>query len=268
MIHKTLITASALLLVLGVVKGRDAWSYLSTACGQVSRSVEEGVPIEFQIERARKMVADLTPEVRDSMQVIAREEIELERLNQQIQQAEEASSDRKEAILRLQSDLGGGGQVFHYAGRSYSEAQVREDLSRRFTRFKIDAETLKHLTTMRDARQRNLDAARQKLTAMVAAQKNLEADLTNLEAQQKLVTVAQASSDLVFDDSQLARAKELISDLRTRLDVAAKLASVDVSIEGEIALDEADSTDVSDQVADYFGLGAAEETHVAADTRK
>ena len=127
-------------------------------------------------------------------------------------------------------------------------------LSRRFSRFKVSDETLSHLESMLDARSKNLDAARQKLTAMVSAQKKLETDITNLEAKRKLVEVAQASSDVIFDDSQLARAKELITDIRTKLDVAAKLANADVNYHAEIPLDAADSEDVTEQVAAYFEL--------------
>ena len=58
---------------------------------------------------------------------------------------------------------------------------------------------------MRDARQRNLDAARQKLATMMSAQRQLLVEVENLEAKLKLVEVAQASSDLHLDDSQLAR---------------------------------------------------------------
>jgi len=80
-------------------------------------------------------------------------------------------------------------------------------------------------------------------------------DIQNLEAKHKLVEVAQASSDFVFDDSQLARAKELITDIRTRLDVAAKLANADVNVKTEIRIDDPASSDITDQVAAYFGLG-------------
>ncbi len=114
------------------------------------------------------------------------------------------------------------------------------------------------MSQMRDARQRNLDATRQKLTTMIAAQKNLEADILNLEAKRKLVAVAQASSDVIFDDSKLARAKELITDIRSRLDVAARLANADTHFRGEIPLDSAQSQDVTDQVAAYFELDGAD----------
>jgi hypothetical protein len=64
----------------------------------------------------------------------------------------------------------------------------------------------------------------------------------------------------VFDDSQLARCKELITDIRTRLDVAAKLANADVNIEVEIPIDEATPSDITDQVAEYFDLNGADES--------
>jgi len=107
---------------------------------------------------------------------------------------------------------------------------------------------------MRDAREKNLDAARQKLSAMINARRKLEVDVQNLEAKRKLVEVAQASSEYVFDDSQLALAKELITDIRTRLDVAAKLANADVNVQTEIPLNEAAPADITDQVTQYFKL--------------
>ena len=137
----------------------------------------------------------------------------------------------KNDILRLQADLGQNKDVYHYASRTYTCDEVKQDLARRFNRFKVADDTLASMKQMRDAREKNLDAAQQKLAAMINARRKLEVDVQNLEAKRKLVEVAQASSDYVFDDSQLARAKELITDIRTRLDVAAKLANADVNVE-------------------------------------
>ena len=131
---------------------------------------------------------------------------------------------------------------------------MKQDLSRRFNRFKVSDDTLASMKQMRDARQKNLDAAHQKLSAMINARRKLDVDVQNLEAKRKLVEVAQASSDYVFDDSQLARAKELITDIRTRLDVAAKLANADVNVQTEIPLNDSAPADITDQVTEYFKL--------------
>lgn len=264
MIRKAIITALGLTLAAGFVFGTSVFSYVSTGYDRITSSVEESVPMEFQIDRARKMVADLNPEIRNSMHVIAKEEVALDQLNERINQAEANTAKAKDQIMQLQADLGNNKRVYHYAGRSYSASQVKEDLTRRFTRFKVDDETLEHLRQMRDARQANLDAARQKLTAMMSAQKNLETDIANLEAKHKLVEVAQASSEIVFDDSQLSRAKQLITDIRTRLDVSAKLANASVDVQAEIPLDQPASEDIVDQVAEYFDRESPQEVEVAA----
>jgi len=264
MIKKALFAVVGLGLVTVLLFGRDAASYVSTTYYRLTNSVKDSVPVEFQIDRARGMVHDLEPEIRRAMHVIAKEEVALEQLNKQIEAAEEKATKDKSEILRLQADLGTNKDRYRYASRTYTPDQVKQDLSRRFVRFKVADETLANLTSMRDARERNLDAAQQKLAAMINARRKLEVDVANLEAKRKLVEVAQASSDYVFDDSQLARAKELINDIRTQLDVAAKLANADVNVEVEIPLDEGETADITDQVAQYFGLGGSpdDETNV------
>ncbi|MEO1496398.1 MAG: hypothetical protein AAFV43_04530 [Planctomycetota bacterium] len=254
MLKKIIVSTLAVTLLAGVSVGTDIGSYLSTAYQRVTSCASDAVPTDFQIDRAKQLVAELAPEVREAMRAIAKEEIALERIDERIATAEERATKGKQDIVRLQSDLQAGDKVFHYAGRNYTRSQVVEDLSRRFTRHKVGDETLDHLRTMRDARQQNLSAAREKLTAMVSTQKQLEADLVNLQAKQNLLAVAQASTDIALDNSRLARAKELIADIRAKLDVSAKLAHADASLPGEIVLDPQESTDISEQVAAYFGL--------------
>ena len=255
MIKKALFTVVALGLVTVFVFGRDAASYVTTTYHRVTGAVKESVPIEFQIDRATSMVRDLEPEIRRSMHVIAKEEVAVEQLNKQIASAEDKAGKDKREILRLQADLSQNKDVYRYASRNYSAGEVKQDLARRFNRFKVTDDTLTSLKSMRDARDRNLDAAQQKLSAMVDARRKLAVDVENLKAKHKLVQVAQATSDYQFDESQLARAKELITDIRTQLDVAAKLANADVNVQAEIPLDESAATDITDQVAEYFGLG-------------
>lgn len=263
MIKKAILTVVGLGLTTIVLFGRDAASYVGTTYHRLTSSVKESVPTEFQIDRAQAMVRDLEPEIRRSMHVIAKEEVALESLNKQIAGSEQKAEKDKSDILRLQADLGQNKDVYRYASRSYSSEQVKQDLARRFSRFKVTDETLSNLKGMRDARERNLDAAQQKLATMINARRKLEVEVENLRAKHKLVQVAQATSDYQFDESQLSRAKELIADIRTQLDVQAKLANADVNVEVEIPLDETTPSDITDQVADYFQLGGAKKEPVA-----
>ncbi|MEX2317494.1 MAG: hypothetical protein WD669_10110 [Pirellulales bacterium] len=255
MIKKVLFLGVGLALASVVLYGTSAKSYLKTGYHRLTNSVNETVPVEFQIDRARQMVRDLEPEIRNSMHVIAKEEVAVEQLKKQVEAAQSQAEKEKGDIMRLQADLGKNKDIYRYASRTYTVGEVKDDLARRFSRFKVSDDTLASMKQMRDAREKNLDAAQQKLAAMINARRKLDIDIQNLEAKRKLVEVAQASSEYVFDDSQLARAKELITDIRTRLDVAAKLANADVNVQTEIALDDATPSDITDQVAEYFGIG-------------
>ena len=256
MIKKTILTVLGVGLVAGLLFGRDAFSYLRTSANRVSESVQNSVPTDFQIDRARQMVSELTPVIREAMHVIAREEVALEQLDEQIVAAENNSNKLQREILTLQEDLTNGKSTFRYASRTYDRNDVERSLKSKFARYKVDDETLTALRQMRDARAANLMAAREKYAAMVSSQKKLETDLKCLDAKRHLVEVAQATSEIPFDDTQLARTKKLINDIRTSLDVKARIANADVDVVTEISLDPQESGDITEQVASYFNLGA------------
>lgn len=258
MIKKAIVAGVGVALVGTFLFGRDVASYVGTSAGWIKDSVKGSVPVEFEIERARRMVHDLVPDIRKNMHLIAREEVEVDRLSDQIAQTASQQDQDKENLVRLKSDLSTDAPTFHYAGRSYTRDQVKLDLANRFERYKTRDLTLESLREMYDARQRSLDAARQKLEGMLASKRQLEVEVQNLEARLKMVEAAQTTSEHSFDDSQLSRAKELITDLRSRLDVAERLVGSEGFFQGEIPLNEPVADDIVDQVTQYLDGDAGE----------
>src|SRR4051812_16324924 len=115
MIRKVLFTGVGLALLVGVVMGTNAKSYVKTGYHRLTNSVNETVPVEFQIDRAKQMVVDLEPEIRNSMHVIAKEEVAVEQLNKQIDGSQTQADKEKGEIMRLQADLGQNKNVYRYA---------------------------------------------------------------------------------------------------------------------------------------------------------
>lgn len=263
MVKKLLLGGAAATLVSLVLFGREAASYVCTSAGWVKDSVKNSVPIEFEIERARRMVRDLVPDIRKNMHVIAKEEVEVERLDKQIQEAETRLAKDRGDLLKLKDDLSTGKSHFQYAGHRYTADRVKVDLANRFERFKTKDATLASLKEMHSARERSLEAARNKLTGMLDAKRKLEVDVEHLEARLKMVEAAQTSSDYKFDDSQLSRVKELVTDLRTRLTVAEKLVNAEGALGDEIPVAEQAPENLLEEVAEYFGEPRSVE--VAAD---
>ncbi len=263
MIKKVIILSAGAALAGLVLFGTSALSYVRTSGGYVKQAVHDSVPVEFQIDRARSMIRDLTPEVRKNLQVIAREEVEVKRLEERIERSKERLAQEKSQIMRLTADLAEEKEAYTYAGRTYGVDQVKTDLANRFKRYKTGDATLASLEQIHAARQRSVQAARQRLEGMLAARRQLEVEVENLEARRQMIAAAQTTSEFHFDDSQLGRVKELISDLRTRLDVADQMVQAETEFHPEIPLDEPAPENVVEQVSEYFGHGDAKAAELA-----
>lgn len=245
--------AGATVLAVLLFGGREAVSYVRTSAGWVKDTVKNNVPIEFEIERARRMVKDLVPDIRKNMHVIATEEVEVDQLEKKIAGAETRLAKDRGELMKLKDDLSANQVSYRYAGRDYSAEQVKLDLANRFERYKTNDATLASLKEMHQARRRSLDGARQKLEGMLSAKRQLEVDVEQLEARLKMVEAAQTTSDYKFDDTQLSRVKELVTDLRTRLEVAEKLVNAEGQFRDEIPVNEPAPENIVDEVTEYLG---------------
>jgi hypothetical protein len=252
MLKKTLVVGIAAMLLLGLFFGR---SHVLTTVGLVKQTVKDSVPIDFEIKRARQMIRDLQPEIENNLHMIAREETQVAKLEKEVAKAEDLLAKDRSNILRLKDDLDSGSEVFVYSGQTYSAKQVQLDLENRFDEFKTQEATTQAKKKVLQARQKSLQAARDKLNSMLAAKRQLEVDVENLEARMKMVEVAQTTSDFNFDDSQLSRTKELVEDIGDRIEVAERLVNADTKLHDRIPLDEEidEDRDITEEIADYFG---------------
>jgi len=216
-------------------------------------AVTDNIPIEFQLERARNMIKDLDPEIVKNMRVIAKEEVEISGLKEELGALEAKLAKSEREVLRLTNDLKRGDSTFVYAGKSYTSGQVKTDLENRFNRHKSLKGTAEKLSQIVKTREQGLTAAQERLVSMRAARHQLEVDVAQLEARLELVKLAQSSSNFKFDDSALSRAQSLVKDIGTRIDVAEKLVNADTTPAGEIDLEEKASTDITEEITQFFG---------------
>jgi DNA repair exonuclease SbcCD ATPase subunit len=252
MLKKGLIAGGALALLLGLLFGRDAFSYVKTSFGRVKDSVRHSVPVQFELERARKMIQDLDPEISRHKRQIAREELDLQKLVAQVTDEQAKLAKSWSQIQTLKSDLSRGDSNYVYAGQTYTVKQVETDLTNRFDRYQTKDATVQKLGKILDARQRGLSAAQEKLKAMIAAKRQLEVEVENLEARLKMVEVAKAANEFVIDDSQLSRTRQLLSDIESRIEVDAQMVNADDLVLDEIPLETpAENAKILERIAEY-----------------
>lgn len=261
MIKKALIGGVAAAGLGTFVFGTSALSYLQTGVREAREAVRAEVPLDFEIARARQEIEKIAPEIEQCMHVIAEQQYDIEQREADIARREADLAKQKEAILALRSDLDSGKQFVSYAGRSFSAEDVREDLARRFDRFKTAEETLKRDQQVVDARRTALAKNEEKLDNWLAVKKDLAVKVENLEARLAAVQASEAVSDLRIDDSQLARAKALIQDLDKKIGTRETMLSNEGRFTGEIPVEldreaKQATENVEEKVDAYFGQQA------------
>lgn len=252
MLKKMILAGGALALLSSVTVGVPLFSYARCGVSWLRDSASDSVPLEWELKRARQMIADLKPEIELNAKRIAREKIDVVRLQEQLSDTDQRLEKTQSDIERLSQDLRSDSNVYSYGGRTYTASQVKNDLENRFKRFKTRRETADKLQQMLTARQSSLKAAHERMDAMLGAKRQLEVEVENLQARVGALRVAQTSSQLNLDDSQLARTRELLDEIATRIDVEEETMSVDVEYFGEIDLDEPSEGDLLEEIAGYF----------------
>lgn len=259
---KKLVIGSVIAAGLGAfVLGRDALSYVRTGCRNVQQAVKSEVPIEFEIERARTLVDQLVPDIRQCMHVIAEQQVDIEHLTASLTRKAADLGRQKDSILAMRADLGSGKETLKYASHKYSAHDVKRDLAMRFERFKAAEEMLAADRTILAAREQTLDANREKLDGLMQAKKELEVKLEQLQARLHTVRAAEAVSQLAIDDSNLSHARQLIGELNKQLDVKQRVLEAEVKFQGMIPVEKADPVpaDLDQQIDAYFGAAKAAE---------
>lgn len=257
MLKKTILGMAAAALLSTFVFGRDVVSYVKTFGSSARDAIKGEVPIEFEIQRARNLVENLVPDIRQCMHVIAEEEVNVEHLLRDVARCENELGKQKGDILALRHDIDSGRQTYQYASRTYSANDVKRDLSSRFERFKIAESTLASKKQILSAREKSVVAAREKLDNMLSEKRDLEVQVEHLEARVKTIQAAQTASSVQLDNSQLARAKKLISELNKQLDVTQRVLDTEGKFVGLIPVEAANQVpeDLSTQIDEYFGRG-------------
>jgi chromosome segregation ATPase len=205
-----------------------------------------------EIQRARDSISDLKPAIADNLKVIAREEVEVARLQREVDAKKTSLAKAKGDILKLKEDVQSGRKFVTYRGKDFQIDVVRKELNDRFKSYQTQEATADKLEKILSARERNLEGARRKLDEMLAAKRALEVEVENLQARLTMVEVAKTSNNFSFNDSQVGMVRQLVADLGTRIEVEERMADAgDILGEIPVSSDTA-PVDLIDQISEYF----------------
>src|SRR6185503_6763550 len=242
-----------------VVLGTDAGSYIRSSAKSLRASVKDNIPLEFELRRARDLLDDVLPEMQANVRLIAKQEVEIAAAREDIAIAQKSLDEEKLRVARLRDHLGTANTSFTFSGVSYSRDELKNELSRRFERYKEAEMTLSGKRRLLENRQKSLIAAEKQLDQTRARKVALEAQVETLAAQYRLVQAAGAGNDVRVDETKLAHAERLIGQIRRQLDVAERVLAREAKFTSPIPIDVVNEKDLVAQVDEHLNPSKSDE---------
>lgn len=245
---------------LALLFGTAAPSYVKTAFHQVRCTAKDAVPIQFEIERARQQVAELEPAIHENIETIARAEVEIEHLQNEIAVTQANLEREKRAMLALREDLSDG-SVRLTSGVSYTPEEIQAELARRLDHYRTVKAILNDKLQTVEMRKAALVAARKHNDELRAAKAALLTKIEAIETRLRQIEASQAANEFHFDDSALSRAKATVTELSKRVEVMARVAEQEGRFTDGLPLMLEPGRDIIGEIDAEFGAEAAAEHH-------
>lgn len=261
--------AIAIAVVGGVLYGNNLIPYAQTAFRNVQERAQDSVSVPFQIEAAKGELAKIGPEIKDMVHRIAKEQVQINRLKNELKAQDQRLEDSYDQMMTLRSHLKSK-EKFYVAtnGKAYNSSRVEEDLRHRFKIYQTAEKTKLKQAEVLSLREKALKSAVAKLDEAKSQQRELEVQIEHLIARNRMNEVIETASQINIDNSQLAKTREMLDNLDARISADAEVLSIAPNYYGQIPVD-ADSlvedTDVLEDMDAYFNK-KSEEGSVSVDS--
>lgn len=235
----------------GALFGTGALAYLKTGARRVQETVNDQIPVEFEMQRARDMLNDIIPELQGNIRAIAQDEVEIANLQADIKNSSVNLESEKTQIAKLRDQLTTQTVAF-VDGAPVSESRMAEKLATRFKHFKEAEMILESKVKLLETRERSLQAALQMFDRAKARKAELEQKIEAMVAQHRLIQARSYASKTNINGSQLNRADSLLTQIQKRLDVAERVLAHEGEFVGILEDSPVDAKSVVAEVDEYF----------------
>ena len=226
MVKKGLLGAALGTGALFLVFGTSAPSYVRTAFHKLRGSVQNAVPAQFEIDRARQAIEDLKPMFEQNKETLARAEIEVEHLDKEVSTIQANLDKEQKTIVALRDSIRTG-DIRLTGHIKDTENRAKAELANRLDHFRYTTDLLKQKRDMLEAKGTTIKTAREQLETLRGQKMTLTAKLDAIQAQLQKIELNQSKNDFNFDNSALSKAKKAVTDLEQRLDVMARRAEIE-----------------------------------------
>jgi chromosome segregation ATPase len=255
MLKKLLIAVVAVAVGLTVVRSTKLGSLMRVKWHDAAAWCNKQIPVEDEIARLRLEITRLGNDSKTHYSAVAEEMVKLDNLKHEISEGEAKLAQQKKKVTALRDALNEGGNKLVVLGEEkYPRVRVEKQLARDFDYYKAFEAQLASKRKVLENREAALAKAREQLTAMQESRRDLEVEVSRLEAEYNAVKVAQTKSKFSLDDSELSKIKAGVAALRDRIKVASTEAALQAEfVDGPIPVgDTVKTKDLLKEIDQHF----------------
>jgi chromosome segregation ATPase len=232
----------------------DSWKHA------IRDSVEEQMPLEVEIERARRRTAELVTVILKQREVVVRQSIDVDNLRTEIAKAEKNQAEQKKELLALRASLSTS-ETQYTSSRLVDGALAgkHEQLESAFEHYQMADATLDARREVLRIRVQTLFDAQKQLHAVEESRKQLQLQVENLVARLELVRAKSGTGSSVVDKESMAQSASQLRRLDDRLKFMEGMLDEDRTIDTSTFLTSGGmKADIGSEVDQYFGIQATE----------
>jgi chromosome segregation ATPase len=255
MLKKLLIAVVAVAVGLMVVRSTKLGSLMRVKWSEATAWCNKQIPVETEIATLRDQISRLGNDTKGHCQVIAEEMVAVDNLKREISETEAKLEKQKTKITAFRDALADGGtQKVVLGDETYSRVRVEKQLARDFDLYKTCEGQLVAKKKLLESRQECLAKAKEQLAAMQDARRDLEVQVSQLEAEYNTLKVTQTRSKFALDDSALSKVKAGVQSLRDRIAAETNRAALAAEFgDGPINVDTVKTKDLLKEIDAKFG---------------
>lgn len=255
------IIVSVVIAGLALAYGKDGISYISTASRLLTQKLKSQVPIEFELERAEKMVDELDEDIKTNKQEVIQYAVEVEKALRDLGAAEILQKEKGRALRKNRENYKKG--VYLVSARPAEESDARRELGRMLDAVKITDKTVGLKRQVLDAKRRSLEAAIAQSEKMKTHKGELVLKIEKIKSELAHYRSTHLNKGPTFDESKVTRIDNLLNELDARLVVAQETGATVSELISTYASRTGDP-DVESRVDEYLAQQEAMESLVNA----
>lgn len=248
--------AGTLAILVSSVGIGSSWSYLKTLFRMTGNTVRQNIPLDFEIERLGTLINDAQKELRQHEQAVARMEVEIEYLQNEVSKTRVDVERAKSELRKLREYLSAASSsqdgTVVIGEKSYTKKQVEADIRRRLQRLEFLESQLTTKQTALEKRQQALEQAKNAVEASRLAIEKLALQQQNLKEMKRLQDMQPEGTTFTVDASKLQEAHKLAQEIEIELRTRQKQREQMLNTGGEIPV-ELDDRPLEERLREKLG---------------